>query len=84
MNNSLKALIKATGCNLWVGVDISDNFYCYLYDCYIKDGSVLRDKYGKGHTIEEAVDDFINVVRHETLIVHPGSDSRKEISVLSL
>ena len=79
---AIKNLMNTTGCNLIVGSDINNNFYCKLEDCYIAENSVLNGDCGRGKTIEDAMEEYLALIRGRKLVIHPSGKNRKEMFVI--
>lgn len=54
--------------------------YCASFkDTEVKDGSVLRNTYGQGNTLKEAIEDYSKKILGELLIVDAFKNKRREI-----
>lgn len=79
---TMKNLINTTGCNLTVGIDINNNFYCHLEDCYINENGVLNGDCGRGKELADAMEKYLTLIRGKKLVIHPSGKNRKEMFVI--
>ena len=54
---------------------------CYK-DGYVKDGCALRGTLGEGKTIEDAANDYYRKIQGKTIVFHPDSKARREVTLL--
>ena len=80
---TIKNLIRETGCNLTVGQDINDNFYCHLEDCYIGENGVLNGECGRGKTLEDAMRSYLRIIKGRKIVIHPSAKNRREIFIFA-
>lgn len=60
----------------------SGEIACSLQNCEVKDGDFLVGTFGRGKTVEEAVENYCNLIAGKRLVFHACSKNRYEVIVL--
>ncbi len=78
---ALKRLLNLGGTTLTVAEDVEGQIYVHYTGADVKDGMMLRAVSGRGGTVEEACQDYLDQISGKTLVID-AFGTRREVTVL--